>query len=61
MGLPMKTTVKSECCPPRFGPPCVSVDDESVTYASSWPRMKWDTGRAIRHLGSDSPRAVSRP
>jgi hypothetical protein len=42
--------------------PCsVSVDDESVTYAGSRPRMKWDTGRAIRHFGSGSPRAVSRP
>lgn len=31
----MKTTVKSEHARPRFGPPRVSVDDESVTYAGS--------------------------
>jgi len=31
----MKTTVKSERRRPRIGPPCVSVDNESVTYAGS--------------------------
>lgn len=57
----MKTAVKREHSRPRGGPPRVSVDDESVTYAGSRPRMKWDTGRAIRHFGAGSPRAVSRP
>ena len=53
---PMKTTVKSEHARPRSGPPRISVDDESVTYAGLRPRMKWGTGRVIRHFGSRSPR-----
>jgi hypothetical protein len=48
-------------CRPRSGPLSVSMDDESVTYAGSWPRMTWDTGCAIRHFGSGSPCVVSRP
>lgn len=52
----METAVKGRARPSAIRVfPCVSVDDESVISAGSRPRVKWDTGRAIRQVDLAEP------